>query len=90
MKNLEIIVSGRVQGVCYRAFVLHRANELNIKGYTKNLMNGNVKVIATGEDNAMDVFINMLKEGPPMARVENIQTSEVIIGKKFSSFCIKY
>ena len=90
MKNLEIIVSGRVQGVCYRAFVLHRANELNIKGYTKNLMNGNVKIIASGEDNAMNIFINMLKEGPPMARVDNIQTSEIITGEEFSDFSIKY
>ena len=55
MKNLEIIVLGRVQGVCYRAFVLHRANELNIKGYAKNLMNGNVKVIAIGET-GLDYF----------------------------------
>ena len=90
MKNLEIVVSGRVQGVCYRAFVLHRANELNIKGYAKNLMNGNVKVIASGEDNAMIIFINMLKDGPPMARVDNIQTSEITIGEDFSSFSIKY
>ena len=90
MKNLEIIVSGRVQGVCYRAFVLHRANELNIKGYTKNLMNGNVKVIAIGEDNTMNVFINMLKEGPSIARVDDIQTSEIIIGEEFSDFSIKY
>lgn len=90
MKNLEIVVSGRVQGVCYRAFVLHRANELNIKGYTKNLVNGNVKVVASGEDNALNIFINMLKEGPPMARVDDIQSSEITIGEEFSSFSIKY
>lgn len=90
MKSLEIIVSGRVQGVCYRAFVLHRANELNIKGYAKNLMNGNVKVIASGEEDAMNIFINMLKEGPSMARVDDVQTSEIIIGEEFSDFTIKY
>ncbi len=90
MKNLEIIVSGRVQGVCYRAFVLHRANEINIKGYAKNLVNGNVKVLAIGEDSVMNAFINMLKEGPSMARIDNIQTSEIIIGEEFSGFSIKY
>lgn len=90
MKNLEIIVSGRVQGVCYRAFVLHRANELNIKGYTKNLMNGNVKVVAIGEDTAMDIFINMLQEGPSMARVDNLQISEFLVGEEFQDFRIKY
>ena len=90
MINLEIIVSGRVQGVCYRAFVLHRANELNIKGYAKNLVNGSVKVVASGENGILDVFINMLREGPSMARVDNIQTSEIIIGEEFSNFSIKY
>lgn len=90
MKNLEIIVLGRVQGVCYRAFVLHRANELNIKGYVKNLMNGNVKVIAIGEDSALKVFINMLKEGPSMARIDDIQKTEIINGEVFSGFSINY
>ena len=90
MKILEIIVSGRVQGVCYRAFVLHRANELNIKGYTKNLINRNVKVVAIGENSALNIFMNLLKEGPPMARVDDIQTSEIITGDEFSDFSIKY
>ncbi len=90
MKNLEIMVSGRVQGVCYRAFVLHRANELNIKGYAKNLRNGNVKVIAVGEDNNLNVFINMLREGPSMARVDNIQKTEILNSEVFSGFSIKY
>lgn len=90
MKNLEIIVTGRVQGVCYRAFVLHRANELNIKGYAKNLMDRKVKVIVIGEDDILDIFINMLKEGPSMARVDDIQTSEIILGEEYSDFSIKY
>ncbi|MEA2096098.1 MAG: acylphosphatase [Candidatus Cloacimonadota bacterium] len=90
MKNLEIIVSGRVQGVCYRAFVLHRAKELNIKGYAKNMVNGSVKVIAIGEENTMNIFITMLKEGPSMARVDEIQTSKIIIGEEYSGFSIKY
>jgi len=90
MKNLEIIVSGRVQGVCYRAFVLHRANELNIKGYAKNIVNGNVKVVAVVEDSVMNAFINMLKEGPSMARVDDIQISKLIIGEEFQDFRIKY
>jgi len=90
MKNLEIIISGRVQGVCYRAFVLHNANKLDIKGYTKNLVDRNVKVIAIGEHDTLSIFINMLKEGPSMARVDNVATSEIIIGEEFNNFSIKY
>ncbi|MDP8203726.1 MAG: acylphosphatase [Candidatus Tenebribacter mawsonii] len=90
MKNIEIIVSGRVQGVCYRAFVMHKANELNIKGYTANLMNGSVKVIAIGEESVLKLFINMLKEGPSMARVDDIHSTEIIVGNEFQDFSIKY
>lgn len=90
MKEIEIIVSGRVQGVCYRGFVLHGANELNIKGYAENMMNGDVKIVAVGEESILNFFINMLREGPPMARVNDIQTSEIIISEEFSSFSIKY
>ena len=90
MKNLEIIVSGRVQGVCYRAFVLEKARELNIKGYTRNLLNGDVKIIAVGEENTLEIFINLLRKGPSMARVDRIETSEIIIGEEFSDFRIKY
>lgn len=90
MKYLEIVVSGRVQGVCYRAFTLKQANKLGIKGYAKNLVNGNVKVVAFGQDNALDNFINLLKEGPSMARVDDMQISELIPGNKYSHFRIKY
>jgi len=90
MKNLEIIVSGRVQGVCYRAFVLEKAQELNIKGYTRNLMNGDVEIIAVGEESILEIFINLLQKGPSMARVDIIETSEIIIGEGFSDFRIKY
>ena len=90
MKSLEIIVSGRVQGVCYRAFVLEKARELNIKGYTRNLMNGDVEIIAVGEESILEIFINLLQKGPYMARVDNIETSEIIIGDEFTDFRIKY
>jgi len=90
MKNLEIIVSGRVQGVCYRAFVFEKARELNIKGYTKNMMNGDVKIIAIGEESTLQIFINLIQKGPSMARVDNIETSEIIIGEEFVDFRIRY
>ena len=90
MKEIEIIVSGRVQGVCYRGFVLHGANELNIKGYAENMMNGDVKIVAVGEQSILKIFINMLREGPSMARVDKIQTSEIILGEQFTDFSIRY
>lgn len=90
MKSIEIIISGRVQGVCYRAFALEQAEKLNIKGYAKNLVNGNVLVIASGEVKALDIFINLLKEGPTFGRVDKVQVSNVTLGETFKDFRIKY
>jgi len=90
MKSIEIIVSGRVQGVCYRAFTMDQANKFNINGYAKNLVNGDVKVIAVGEDDALNIFVNLLKKGPTFARVEEVQVSDVTLGEIFKAFRIKY
>jgi len=90
MKSIEIIVSGRVQGVCYRAFTMDQANKFNINGYAKNLVNGDVKVIAVGEDDALNIFVNLLKKGPSFARVEEVQVSDVTLGENFKDFRIKY
>ncbi len=55
-----------------------------------NLMNGDVKVIAVGEENTLEIFINLIQKGPSMARVDSIETSEIIIGKEFTDFRIEY
>ncbi|MCF7857874.1 MAG: acylphosphatase [Candidatus Cloacimonetes bacterium] len=90
MKSLEIIVSGRVQGVCFRAFVLQRARELNIKGYTKNLVSGDVKVVAIGNDVALDLFIKMLKAGSSMARVDDLKITALQLTTEYTDFRITY
>jgi len=68
----EGLVRGRVQGVAYRAYCVHCAQNLSITGHTRNLADGSVCVVAYGEAERLETFWGMLREGPPLARVDNI------------------
>ncbi len=67
-------VSGRVQGVFYRATAARRARELQIVGYARNLPDGRVEVLACGEEGNVDVFIAWLWEGSSASKVEDVVT----------------
>ena len=70
--SLRCIVSGRVQGVFFRASTREKALQLNISGYAKNLSNGDVEVIAHGKDDDVGKLRKWLQHGPQYADVKNI------------------
>lgn len=90
MIQYEIIITGRVQGVWFRKYTEEKANELGIKGWVKNTPDGNVLVVAQAEKKDLDTFIDYLKIGPPMARVNKIFTSEMNVLGDFDNFSVKY
>ncbi|MGH8280131.1 MAG: acylphosphatase [Gammaproteobacteria bacterium] len=65
-------VSGRVQGVYYRASTGRRARELKITGYARNLADGRVEVLACGAPAAVAELCEWLWDGPPAARVDEV------------------
>jgi acylphosphatase len=73
MKCAHLVVSGRVQGVSFRANVRNKANELDLKGYVKNLENGDVEVVAEGNEEKIKEFIDFIKKGPGIAKVTNVK-----------------
>ena len=83
----NITVSGRVQGVFYRASTLEKALELGIKGIVRNESNGDVYLEAEGSQDQLNQLVNWLQEGPPLAVVVNVEisTSEI---KNFTDFQI--
>ncbi|WP_319202537.1 acylphosphatase [uncultured Ilyobacter sp.] len=89
MLTHHFIVKGRVQGVGFRFFTYHIANEYKIKGWVKNLWNGNVEIVAQGEPKYMDVFKKLIEEGPPSSRVKSIE-EDVFDSKKYDDFNIEY
>ena len=66
-------VKGRVQGVWFRDSTRREALQLGLCGYAKNLPDGDVEVLAAGEESALDRLGLWLHEGPPMASVSEVQ-----------------
>jgi acylphosphatase len=74
-------VSGRVQGVFYRASACQRAQELGVSGHARNLPDGRVEALAIGEPAAVESFIEWLHHGPPSAHVVEVKVGEVDVGE---------
>jgi len=85
MKTLKIIVSGRVQGVFYRASTKAVADQIGIKGIIKNLPDGTVYVEAEGNESLMEDFVDWCKYGPDDARVDDISIEEIEL-KNYRNF----
>ena len=71
--NSRIRVSGRVQGVAYRAFAQEQALLRGLVGGVRNLPDGRVEVEVEGDRRAIETLIEILKVGPPAARVRDLQ-----------------
>ncbi|MDI9238988.1 acylphosphatase [Lysobacter sp. LF1] len=73
MSAARFVVSGKVQGVFFRAATREQALKLGLRGYAKNLADGRVEVLAAGDDAAIDALAAWLREGPPRARVDELE-----------------
>lgn len=80
------LVSGKVQGVFYRASTAERARALNITGYAKNLPDGCVEVLACGDEAKVRELIDWLWKGPPAAKVGGVAIEEAEVDPKPSKF----
>ena len=65
-----------MQGVFFRRFVKEHADEFKLVGYCRNLENGDVEVVAEGEDEAIGRFLAILKKGPEHAQIRNVVVEE--------------
>lgn len=73
MKRAHLFISGRVQGVFYRAFTKEVADSLGLKGWVRNLRDGRVEAVFEGDEDKISIAIERCKEGPPYAKVDNIE-----------------
>ena len=72
MVATRFFVSGRVQGVAFRAYTRAQANALDLRGHARNLSDGRVEVLAVGDAAAIERLAEWLQHGPPLARVEAV------------------
>ena len=70
-------ISGRVQGVFYRASTRQKATELGCAGYARNLPDGRVEVLAVGEPQAVQSLLDWLWRGPPASDVKLVEVREL-------------
>ena len=70
-------VSGRVQGVFFRASTRDRARELGVTGYARNLPDGRVEVLACGKPDAVEALCRWLWQGSPSSQVTTVDVSAV-------------
>lgn len=82
-------VSGRVQGVFYRASTRQKAAELGCNGYARNLPDGRVEVLIVAEPTAARSLIDWLSHGPPGAHVTNVEVTEVALEARPQGFAIR-
>ncbi len=73
----KFVISGKVQGVCFRASTRAEAVRLGLRGYARNLADGSVEVLACGSAAALKALEAWLQQGPPFARVDRVQRSEM-------------
>jgi acylphosphatase len=71
--RVHLVVSGRVQGVAFRAYTVDEAHRLRVAGWVRNLPDGCVEAEAEGERTALEALVAWCRGGPPSARVEGVE-----------------
>lgn len=69
-------ITGRVQGVAFRASTVAAARQLGLRGWVANRADGSVEVVVEGDDVAVTALVRWCHEGPPAARVEHVEATE--------------
>ncbi|HZO87728.1 MAG TPA: acylphosphatase [Chthonomonadaceae bacterium] len=89
-QRMHIRVRGRVQGVSFRAYTQQVAASLGVRGYVRNLANGDVEIVAEGETQQLERLLAWARRGPPAAEVEEVQVERSEPTNAFRDFAIRY
>lgn len=90
MKRMHVFISGRVQGVFFRAYTRETAMTLNLTGWVRNLYDGSVEAVFEGGDTNVQSMLEWCKKGPPHAVVRHVDASEEPYTGEFRDFRITY
>ena len=85
----RFVVSGRVQGVGFRWFAETVAAREGLHGWVRNLPDGRVEAAAEGDQEAVERFERALRQGPPAARVDDVDVESVVPSGRDSGFFVK-
>jgi acylphosphatase len=85
-----VTVSGRVQGVWFRASTVEVAREVGAKGYVRNLPDGKVEALVQGTEEQIEAVIAFMKKGPPGSVVSDIDVTMRVPERKYETFQVSY
>ncbi len=88
-ERLRLVISGRVQGIWYRASARDRAEALGLTGWVRNQPGGSVELVAEGNGEALDRLFCWCREGPPLAQVSRVEQERSAATGEFSSFDVR-
>jgi acylphosphatase len=86
----HLIVSGRVQGVFFRAETSRAAQLYGVTGWVRNLSDGTVEAVVEGDRVDVDSLINWCKKGPPIASVDDVRVNWQAYQGEFKDFRVRY
>ncbi|MEJ0016212.1 MAG: acylphosphatase [Acetobacteraceae bacterium] len=73
MNCKRLIISGRVQGVGYRDWMVRKASDLGVSGWVRNRIDGSVEALVVGDTAAVEELLRLCRRGPRMAEVVSIE-----------------
>jgi acylphosphatase len=83
VKRVRLLVSGRVQGVFYRATCARLARDAGLGGFVRNRADGRVEAAFEGPDEAVDRLVAWCRTGPELARVDEVEVlAEAPVGER--------
>ena len=90
IKRIHAIVKGKVQGVFYREFTRREADLSGVSGYVSNMKDGNVEIVAEGEEKKLKEFERKFRKGPLMAFVTDVELKEEQATGEFEGFDLRF
>ncbi len=87
-KSLHVVITGRVQGVGYRAWAANRATQLGLRGWVRNRRDGSVEAVFKGEDQTMVRMLDDCWRGPRSAAVNNV-VATAIADEQWPDFSVR-
>ncbi len=89
-KRAHVFVSGRVQGVFFRATTRKEAEKRGVKGWVKNLRDGRVEAVFEGEEEKVEEMIDFCHRGSSAAKVKDVEIEWEEYKDEFSNFSVRY